>query len=306
MADAERSPRAPRFALGAFLGWFTITVVWWTLAFAPLPEPPAWLERTRAVCFGTLPNGLPDTWGWMLLLLGPLSMLTFLAVVWGRDLADALAALARRAAGWLLLAPVAATLLLGGVWVAGRVAAAARAAAPALEEAAGPLPDAYPRTTDPAPPLALVDQHGAAFDLAALGGRPVLMTFAYGHCQIVCPALVHRLRAAFASYPGPPPALVVVTLDPWRDTPAALAGVARTWRLEGLPGARVLSGPVPDVLAALEAYGIGFARDEKTGDISHPGLIYVLDGQGRIAYRFLDPPVAWLVEAALRLERTAS
>jgi cytochrome oxidase Cu insertion factor (SCO1/SenC/PrrC family) len=132
------------------------------------------------------------------------------------------------------------------------------------------------------------------------------MTFAYGHCQIVCPALVHRLRGALASYPGPPPPLVVVTLDPWRDTPGALAGVARAWQLDRLDGARVLSGPVPDVLAALAAYGIGFSRDEKTGDIAHPGLIYVLDGEGRIAFRFLDPPVSWLVESALRLERAAS
>ena len=156
--------RAPGFALAGFLAWLAVTVGWWTLAFAPLSAPPAWLERTRAVCFGTLPNGLPDTWGWMLLLLGPLSMLTFLVAVWGRDLADALAALARRAAGWLLLAPVAATLVLGGLWVGGRVAAAARAAAPALEEAAEPLPEAYPRTFDAAPPLPLLDQHGAAFD----------------------------------------------------------------------------------------------------------------------------------------------
>ncbi|KAB2962113.1 MAG: hypothetical protein F9K18_10275, partial [Thermoanaerobaculia bacterium] len=98
MADAATALRAPRFALAGFLAWFAITVSWWALAFIPLPAPPAWLERTRAVCFGTLPNGLPDTWGWMLLLLGPLSMLTFLAAVWGRDLADALAAVARRAA----------------------------------------------------------------------------------------------------------------------------------------------------------------------------------------------------------------
>jgi cytochrome oxidase Cu insertion factor (SCO1/SenC/PrrC family) len=292
-----------RFALGAFFAWFAITVTWWTLAFAPLAAPPAWLERTRAVCFGTLPNGLPDTWGWMLLLLGPLSLLSFLVAVWGADLADGLARLACRATGWMLLAPLVLTLGGGIFWVGDRVAAATRAASVFGEENAEPLPAAYPRGSDPAPPLPLVDQHGTAFDLAALRGHPVLLTFAYGHCQIVCPALVHRLRAAFQAWPGSPPGLVVVTLDPWRDTPGALPSLARTWKLDTLPGARVLSGPVATVEAVIHAYGIGAARDETTGDITHPGLILVLDSEGRVAYRFLDPPVAWLVEAVRRLER---
>lgn len=295
-----------RFALGAFFAWAAITAGWWALAFAPLPAPPAWLERTRAVCFGTLPNGLPEAWGWMLLVLAPLSILTFLVAVWGRDLADGLAALARRATGWLLLAPLCLLLAGGGLWVGGRVAAAARLASLPGDSEAEPLPDFYPRGTEPAPALPLVDQHGARFELQSLAGRPVFLTFAYGHCQIVCPALVHRLRAALAAYPGAPPPLVVVTLDPWRDTPAALPGVARGWKLDALPGARVLSGPVEQVTGILRAYGIGSSRDEKTGDITHPGLILVLDGQGRIAYRFLDPPVAWLIEAARRLEGAAS
>jgi hypothetical protein len=30
--------------------------------------------------------------------------------------------------------------------------------------------------------------------------------------------------------------------------------------------------------------------------------VLVLDGEGRIAYRFLGPPAHWLIEAARRLE----
>jgi hypothetical protein len=56
------------------------------------------------------------------------------------------------------------------------------------------------------------------------------------------------------------------------------------------------------VVAAAEAYEVGFARDEKTGAITHPGLVMVLDAEGRIAYRFLGPPAHWLIAAARRLE----
>ena len=54
--------------------------------------------------------------------------------------------------------------------------------------------------------------------------------------------------------------------------------------------------------AAAEAWQVGFARDESTGEITHPGLVLMLDGEGRIAYRFLGPPAHWLIEAARRLE----
>ena len=66
-----------RFALGGFVAWFAITGAWWALAFAPLPVAEAWLASARTVCFGTLPNGLPEPWGWMLLLLAPAAILAF-------------------------------------------------------------------------------------------------------------------------------------------------------------------------------------------------------------------------------------
>jgi hypothetical protein len=68
----------------------------------------------------------------------------------------------------------------------------------------------------------------------------------------------------------------------------------------------MLSGPVPEVMTSVEQWEVGFSRDESTGDIGHAGMIFVLDGEGRVAYRFLGPPARWLVEAALRLEQGAA
>jgi protein SCO1/2 len=298
---APRPAGEERFALAGFLAWFAITAGWWALAFAPLPRAEAWLAAARNVCFGTLPNGLPEPWGWMLLVLAPAAALSFLLAVWGRALGRALRRLAVRPAGWPLLAALAGVALFGAWTVGARIVVAARSNLSA-DVSREPLPENYPRTADAAPPLRLIDQTGAPFDLATLRGRPVFLTFAYGHCATICPLLVESMRKASAAYDGAPPASVVVTLDPWRDTPSALPELAREWGLDSARGGRLLSGPPEEVVAAAEAYDVGFARDERTGQITHAGMVMVLDAEGRIAYRFLGPPAHWLIEAARRLE----
>jgi cytochrome oxidase Cu insertion factor (SCO1/SenC/PrrC family) len=295
-----------RFAVGAFGLWLAISVGWWVLAFAPLPVPPEWLDEARAVCFGSSPSGLPDNYGWVLLVLGPLSMLGFLLAVWGRELGSGFRALSRRSWGVALIVWLAAGLVGGGVWVARRVDGARRAAAayaPLVAEER--LPAGYPRGTDPAPELRLVDQSGTTVELSALAGKTVLVSFAFAHCVTVCPMLIGTLHAAIEGLPPARVAVVVITLDPWRDTPGSLPGIAAAWKLDRIPDARVLSGEVADVNGVLEAWGAGGNRDEATGEISHPGLIYVLDRQSRIAFRFLNPPRGWLIDAVARLEREA-
>jgi protein SCO1/2 len=143
------------------------------------------------------------------------------------------------------------------------------------------LPSTYPRLDRPAPDLGLVDQHGEVLELGALRGRPALVTFAFGHCESVCPAVVRQVLDA-RERSDAAPAVVVVTLDPWRDTPASLPRVARHWRVD--EGAFLLSGEVGDVNRVLDAWNVARKRNESTGEVIHPPLVYVLDATGRIAY----------------------
>jgi len=296
------------FAAIAGAAWLLVTGGWWALAFAPLPVDGDWLARARSVCFGTLSNGLPDRWGWMLLVLGPLSMLGFLVAVWGRDLVACGRWLARRPAGIVLLAALTTAGAAGAGGVAARVALASRAAAafsPAT--AVEPLPEGYLRGVDPAPELGLVDQRGERLTVASLGGRPAVVLFAYAHCTNVCPMLVatiHRTYASFSALPAAErPRLVVVTLDPWRDTPRSLPTLAAGWGLDRIPGAVVLSGEVAEVQAVWSRWGIEAERDPASGQITHPALVFVVDSSGRLAYRFLDPPAEWLAAAVERAGR---
>ena len=268
-------------ALGALTTILTITAVWWALALWPLPgDAPTWLLRTRAVCFGSVSNGMPTTAGWMVLIGQPIYMLATLWLVSGHTVAAGLRRLAGFPAGRHLLRGSALVVGAGLVAAGVRVAGAATVAAPASSSAVSPAD--MPRLDRAAPPLALVDQTGQQVTLAQFRGRPVFVTFAFGHCETVCPLIVHDLLRTQREAPQLGAPLLIVTVDPWRDTPARLAGIAKQWRLGA--NAHVLSGPVADVERTLDQWSVGRERSLRTGDVTHPALVYVIDRTGRIAF----------------------
>ncbi len=273
-ASAGRDEATALAALGFLLA---VTVAWWWMALAPAGTgDPRWLETVRAVCFGAHEDGLPDAGGWILLIGEPIGMVAALAIGWGHALGRGLRGLAGRSRGRTILAGLVLALL-GGLGAAGWRVASARGG----PDAGAARPSWSARTVlSPVPPLALVDQHGDTLDLRRLRGRTVLVTFAFGHCETVCPTLVRNALDAQRRLGGHA-ALVVVTLDPWRDTPSRLPNLAREWGV----GARdhVLSGEVPEVARVLAAWGIRSARDPATGEITHLPLTFVVDPAGRTA-----------------------
>lgn len=272
--DAPRRGWLPVAALGALL---LITVGWWALALWPVPADPRWLARAREVCFGAGPDGLPSAGGWVLLVGEPIGMLGVLLAVWGRELR---AGLRRIAAGW------GGRLALGAVGVAlvaGLLAAGARVRTAQAETVAW-LPDSMPGVAPldrPAAPLALVDQRGDTVTLARFQGRPVLVTFAFAHCTAICPAQVQGVLAARRASEAAGAVALIVTVDPWRDTPSRLPTIAQGWRLG--EGEHVLSGSVEEVQAVLAAWRVRTERDPATGDIGHPATVYLIGRNGRIA-----------------------
>jgi protein SCO1/2 len=286
-------------ALAALAAILVITGVWWALALWPLPgDAPGWLVRTRAVCFGSVSNGLPTTSGWMALIGQPLYMLTTLWLIWGEVVGSGLRTLAGSRAGRGLLRSsalvLAAALVAAGVRVADAAGAPAGAGLPVLAAAD------VPRLGQVAPPLALVDQTGRPVTLARFRGRPVFLTFAFAHCETVCPLIVHDVLGAQAGLRELDPIVLVVTLDPWRDTPARLPAMAAQWGLG--EDAFALSGPVADVERTLDAWNVGRARNPQTGEVTHATLLYVIDRDGRIAFAVAGgAAAATIAELARRL-----
>lgn len=289
---------------GFFLAWLAITVGWWALALAPAPAvPPDWLVVARQVCFGATATGLPDTYGWLVLCMAPASLLGFLLVVWGQQLGRNLRTLSHTPRGRLAVGLVAVVPLVGVVLVAQRVSTAQQVrTALEPEGAMTALPENWPYLARPAPALHLLDQQGRPTTLTDAHGNILILTFAFAHCQTICPAIVHTARAALQEAAGSAPHLWVITLDPWRDTPGALPTLAAEWQVQG-DRMRVLSGEVDTVLAVLNAYNVPYQRDLKNGDIAHAALVYVIDTTGQIAYAFNNPSRAWLTEAIRRIAR---
>lgn len=258
-----------------------VTASWWALALWPVDATaPEWFVRTREVCFGATRDGLPDAGGWILLIGQPIGMVLFLAVVWPTDLRVGFANMMGRISGLLATGALAAGIVagLGGVFVRVAGAGVETFSAGASRELAAGLT----RINDAPPAMALVDQRGDTITLDAFGGRPVLLTFAFAHCETICPVVVSDVITAAARLMEEKPAVLIVTLDPWRDTPTRLPAMAEVWRLTG--DARVLSGEPDVVNRALNAWRIPRIRNERTGDVSHPSLVYVIDRNGRIAY----------------------
>lgn len=268
--------------LGALAVILVITAGWWALALWPTGDTtPAWLATTRSACFGSTASGLPNAGGWLVLVGQPLSMLLVLLAVWGGDVRAGLGWAAERVAGQLALGAVAAALVAGvlGVTLRVRVADAQPFATSGTEAIAIQLN----RLNDKPKPLALVDQHGDTVTLARFIGRPVVITFAYANCHTVCPLVVHDVLTASAKLAAHRPVVLIVTLDPWRDTPSRLPSIVAQWGASG-DDVHVLSGDPTTVERVLTDWRIPRVRNERTGDVSHPSLVYVVGADGHIVY----------------------
>lgn len=268
-----------RTALAALAAILIVTAAWWALALWPADgETPAWVLRTREACFGRTESGLPDAGGWILLVGQPLGMIGFLALAWGDEVRAGLSMAMRRAAGQLAIGAASALLVAG---LSGAVVRVRTAGIEPFSTGAGDIAAQLTRVNDAAPALALVDQAGREVTLESFRGRPVLVGFAFAHCQTVCPLIVSDMLGAQRSLEETP-AVVIVTLDPWRDTPGRLPSMARQWGLGA--DAHVLSGEPVRVERTLNAWRVPRVRNQKTGDIAHPSIVYVVDRNGRIAF----------------------
>jgi len=279
MEDRLSTPHTrAALALGALLAILLITAGFWALALWPLSSSaPDWIARTREICFGSRPDGLPTAGGWVLLVGEPAGMVLFLLAAWGYEIREGFALLWRRWSGRLA---IGAAIVLLGVGSGAATVRVAQAAGDPFDPtgATAPEPTVVP-IGEAAPALGLVDQRGDTVTVASLRGRPVVVSFVYAHCATVCPIMVHDVLAASAGRAVP----VLVTLDPWRDTPSRLPSIAGAWNLPS--DALVLSGAVESVEFALDRWRVPRVRNATTGDLIHPTVAYVLDADGRLRFQ---------------------
>lgn len=284
-----------------FIFWVISTLGLWFFAFYHLPDGvPDWLARAQAACFGRSANGLPDGSGWLLLIGSPISMLIALLVLFGKEFWPALNAMFTTRLG-LIMALILAALTAAQVsWTAARIKYALGLNQNVFSvSAVESFPDNYPQLMNKIPEITLTDQYGKLVSLSQRSGKTTIITFVFAHCSTVCPLLVRNVNQTIKDLPADKVEGLMITLDPWRDRVGALPEMASRWKLAD--NVHLLSGEVADVEAALSGLGVTRERDQKTGDVVHPALVYIADGAGRIVYGLNNPSSLWLREAAERV-----
>jgi cytochrome oxidase Cu insertion factor (SCO1/SenC/PrrC family) len=138
-------------------------------------------------------------------------------------------------------------------------------------------------------PFTLVNGAGETVTDASFRGRWMLVYFGYTFCPDVCPTDLQTISAALDRL-GPLAQRLVpvfITVDPERDTPAALAEYTKLFdeRLVGLSGSK------EQIAAAAKSYRVYYART-KSKDASdylmdHSSFIYLVgpDGGFRALFR---------------------
>ena len=142
---------------------------------------------------------------------------------------------------------------------------------------------AAPASSDIGGHFTLTDQSGARVDEHILKGKWTVVYFGYTFCPDVCPTTLAALGQAVGDL-GPKAhqfQVVFITVDPGRDTPAALSAYLAN---PAFPkGAIGLTGSADQIKAAAGAYHVYFARRGAGEDYSvdHTSVLYLMDPKGR-------------------------
>lgn len=132
----------------------------------------------------------------------------------------------------------------------------------------------------------LTDQSGDTRAWRDLRGRPRLVSMFYTSCQYICPLIVEGAKAVerpLAPAERARLGVVLVSMDPARDTPAALAKVVAERRIDG--DRWTLASPPPSQVRAIAGVlGIRY-RQLADGEFNHTSALVLVDAEGRIIAR---------------------
>lgn len=133
---------------------------------------------------------------------------------------------------------------------------------------------------------AWTDQSSQPFRLSSLRGKPVVLTMGYASCQFACPRIMADLMAIERGLTDAEKAathFVFITIDPDKDTSAALETFLKTYKVDPLRW-HAVRGSADDTREISVALGVRFKAIDG-GDFAHSNLISLLGKDGTIIHR---------------------
>ena len=161
-----------------------------------------------------------------------------------------------------------------------------------------------PAATGIGGPFRLTAGDGRTVTDADFRGRWMLVYFGYTHCPDACPTALQDMANAVDAL-GPDAArrvaLVFITIDPERDTPALVQDYVSAFNAP----ITALSGTPEQIAAAAHGYRVYYAkhpRDDGGYDMDHSSFIYLMDPRGNLVGNFTHETPPDAITAKLRGE----
>ncbi len=142
------------------------------------------------------------------------------------------------------------------------------------------------------PQFSLLDQHGQTISKDVFAGEWNLVFFGFTNCPDLCPLTLQLLsqvkkRLADAGH-EPLPRIVFVSVDPQRDTPAAIKSYINYFGEIHLG----VTGDLDELRKLASALGIFFEKRAGDGDnyaVDHSAVVLVIDPHSRLSALFSAP-----------------
>jgi cytochrome oxidase Cu insertion factor (SCO1/SenC/PrrC family) len=157
-------------------------------------------------------------------------------------------------------------------------------------------------------PFSLTDHAGRPVTERDFAGRWLLVYFGYTYCPDVCPTELGTVAAALDAMgpAGEGVTPVFITVNPERDTPAALADYVGRFH----PRMVGLTGTPEQVAEAARRYRVYFARTRSPNAteylMDHSSLVYLVGPDGRVRTLFRSPTDPETIAATVRAQMRTS
>jgi len=182
----------------------------------------------------------------------------------------------------IIVASIAITAIIVGTWTSLRLAQP-----PAAPQTATVLPAPVAL-----PDFSLLDHDGNTVGPEVFAGQWDLLFFGFTHCPDVCPVTLQVLATArqqlLDAGQRPLPRIVLVSVDPERDTPEVIKQYIRHFGDESLG----ITGRLEEIRKLTNGLGIFFAKagdDPGNYSVDHSAAVLLIDPLGRFHSLFGTP-----------------
>jgi len=137
--------------------------------------------------------------------------------------------------------------------------------------------------------LDLVDQNGRRFTEERLAGRWSVVYFGFTSCPMICPTTMAVLKEFSRHVQGLPPQsrpqIILITVDPERDTPQVMGRYVAAFdpRFLGLSGTRAALD------AAADEFSVAHGPAGPGGSIDHSTTLFIVDPRSAVRAIFTPP-----------------